>query len=208
MFTYGYGPHIVDVSSGRFLCPNCQIARDYKQRRLTRHFKLGGIPMFQLKNFGEFIECQGCYSQFNLDILKSQPNSAELQPEPLDAEKRSRLKKELIELWESLYNSLNCEAIIERTMKGISVNDQKCAYWMKQTGGAIFIEDYKSARDHLNQIRGILAEVYELKRIIDEHLKKAKPKEGEDLAGIITPEILARTQDFLSAIQTLLRKLP
>ena len=59
--TYGAG-------KGMFHCPRCG-AQSYKHKRVRRFFTLYFVPLVPLDLLGEYVECQGCYSTWDPEIL-------------------------------------------------------------------------------------------------------------------------------------------
>jgi len=66
----------VEVSSGQFHCPKCGASRLYKRKRRANYFTLYFIPLFQIENLGEVIECQTCRQIYKPDILNYKPPSS------------------------------------------------------------------------------------------------------------------------------------
>ncbi len=59
----------VEVGSGTFHCPVCDVQRPYKHRRVGRYFTLYFIPLFQIQKLAEYVECQACHHVFPLEVL-------------------------------------------------------------------------------------------------------------------------------------------
>jgi dATP pyrophosphohydrolase len=64
---------VIELSAGKFYCPNCNTRRPYKRKRYAKYFTLFFIPLFQIKNLGEQVECQKCFTPFKPSILKRSP---------------------------------------------------------------------------------------------------------------------------------------
>lgn len=60
-------------SSGEFYCPHCHTSRPYKLKRYAKYFTLFFIPLFQIKNLGEQVECQKCFMSFKPKVLEHSP---------------------------------------------------------------------------------------------------------------------------------------
>ena len=60
---------VIERSSGEFYCPNCSTRRPYKLKRYAKYFTLFFIPLFQIKNLGEQVECQKCLVSFKPRVL-------------------------------------------------------------------------------------------------------------------------------------------
>lgn len=70
MIIWGTKGRIKDIGSGQFLCPKCQAIRMYKHKQAGRYFTLYFIPLFKIKDLGEFIECQTCGGTFKTAVLQ------------------------------------------------------------------------------------------------------------------------------------------
>ena len=57
------------VSKGQFYCPRCRTHRPYHNVRVSKHFTLYFIPLFETKHLGSFIECQFCFTPFDISVL-------------------------------------------------------------------------------------------------------------------------------------------
>lgn len=73
-------------SSGEFFCPHCHTPRPYKLKRYAKYFTLFFIPLFQIKNLGEKIECQKCFMSFKPTILEHSPK---IQTTPAKSAKKT-----------------------------------------------------------------------------------------------------------------------
>ncbi len=69
MIVLGAKDRIIDLREGRFYCPSCGVVRDYVLRRSARYFTLYFIPLFQVENKGEFVECKTCGYIFPPEVL-------------------------------------------------------------------------------------------------------------------------------------------
>lgn len=59
----------VEVGSGSFTCPRCQAQREYVRKRVGTYFTLFFIPLFRIKDHGEFVECAICHQKYELSVL-------------------------------------------------------------------------------------------------------------------------------------------
>ncbi len=75
MIVMGSKDRIIDLGAGRFYCPNCGVVRQYIRRRSARYFTLYFIPLFQVENKGEFVECSTCGYIYPTEILD--PNNGQ-----------------------------------------------------------------------------------------------------------------------------------
>jgi hypothetical protein len=69
MIIFGSRNRIKEVARGVFLCPFCRSRQPYVLKRAGQYFTLYFIPLFQIKNLGEFVECQNCAKTFNPEVL-------------------------------------------------------------------------------------------------------------------------------------------
>ncbi len=70
MIIWGSRGRLIKKGEGNFFCPNCKEDRDYILKRSASYFTLFWVPLFQIKNHGEFVECQHCESSYQSNILK------------------------------------------------------------------------------------------------------------------------------------------
>jgi rubredoxin len=70
MIVMGSKDRVVDLGEGQFYCPNCGVLRAYIRRRSARYFTLYFIPLFQVENKGEFVECRTCGYIYPPDVLE------------------------------------------------------------------------------------------------------------------------------------------
>jgi hypothetical protein len=90
MIIFGTRGRIKEVGSGEFICPSCRANRQYKRKQAGRYFTLYFIPIFKVKDLGEFVECQTCGGTFKtavLDLMKTTivADSAPKAPTPRPA---------------------------------------------------------------------------------------------------------------------------
>jgi len=67
------------MSEGNFNCPQCEVDKPYKFKKVTRFFTLYFIPLIPMGKVGEFVECQSCKGTFIpkvLDYNKSKSGNA------------------------------------------------------------------------------------------------------------------------------------
>jgi hypothetical protein len=70
MIVMGSKDRVVDLGQGRFFCPNCGVVRAYIRRRNARYFTLYFIPLFQVENKGEYVECRTCGYIYPPEVLE------------------------------------------------------------------------------------------------------------------------------------------
>ena len=75
MIIWGTRGRQIELSAGQFHCPKCDVTRPYKQKRVAQYFTLFFIPLFQIKNLGEFVECQFCHQSYKPEVLSYKPPS-------------------------------------------------------------------------------------------------------------------------------------
>ena len=75
MIVWGTRGRQIELSAGQFHCPKCDVTRPYKQKRVAQYFTLFFIPLFQIKNLGEFVECQFCHQTYKPEVLSYKPPS-------------------------------------------------------------------------------------------------------------------------------------
>lgn len=75
MIIWGSKGREIELSSGQFYCPKCDTTRPYKHKRLAKYFTIYFIPLFQIENLGEYIECQVCHQTFKPEVLDYKPPS-------------------------------------------------------------------------------------------------------------------------------------
>ena len=170
-----------------------------KHKRLARYFIILTVPLFQIKNFGEFIECQGCYKQFKPDISEYEPQKhGQASPFCDEGDDVSQIHSELLTLWESLYDSLECESILASKRWSVSISG--CAECMKRAGASLYVKDYRIARDYLRRILEYIAEWHYINQ------KFADTKFSS--INIERPEFAQKYSQFAQAADVLLKKLP
>lgn len=70
MIIFGTKGRTKEIGRGEFFCPNCRTRRAYLEKRIARYFTLYFIPIFPIKNLGEYVECQVCLKTYKTDILR------------------------------------------------------------------------------------------------------------------------------------------
>jgi zinc-ribbon family len=73
MIIWGSKGRQMKLGSGEFNCPRCGQKRSYHHMRSTLYFTLYFIPLFRMRNLGEYIECQTCKQGFQMEILQYEP---------------------------------------------------------------------------------------------------------------------------------------
>jgi hypothetical protein len=67
---------LITIGSGTFICPRCQVTRQFRHRRFVRFFTLYYIPLFPIGEGQHFVECRGCQSHFIPEVLSQNGKSA------------------------------------------------------------------------------------------------------------------------------------
>jgi predicted RNA-binding Zn-ribbon protein involved in translation (DUF1610 family) len=75
MIIWGTRGRQIEISSGQFNCPKCDAKRAYKRKRTARYFTLFFIPLFQIQNLGEYVECAFCHQTYKPEVLSYKPQS-------------------------------------------------------------------------------------------------------------------------------------
>lgn len=79
MIIFGTRPKHKVLGEGQFFCPRCQAQRTYTHKQATRYFTLYFIPVVPVGKMGEFIECQGCGTAFEMQVLQQKPDRSSRQ---------------------------------------------------------------------------------------------------------------------------------
>jgi hypothetical protein len=143
MIVYGYKGKQIEVGRGQFFCSNCKKIRQYRKLRISRYFTLFFIPLFPYKTLAEYVECQGCFSGFKLEVLNSQNIDTSESEKPLE-------RFELIGLWKEIFQKIDCKEIIENRKYPPLILSSANA--MQTAGGAIGVGKYDDARIYLKQV--------------------------------------------------------
>lgn len=69
MVIYGTKGKEKTIGQGNFYCPRCQVRRPYEHKKISKYFSLYFIPIIPIKNLGEYIECQFCFTPFETSVL-------------------------------------------------------------------------------------------------------------------------------------------
>jgi hypothetical protein len=160
MIIHGHKGKIKEISSGHFFCSFCESIRDYKRFRVTRNFTLYYISLFPIKKLGEYIECQGCFTPFEPEILIHQ------QPKI----KEYFSKEELFILWKEIYESLDCDKYIGTTLDSPLM--RTTIFNMKGAGANLGAGDYQSARESLKYLLLCCEEWMKVRDEIESEMEK------------------------------------
>lgn len=90
MIIFGTRGRVSVVERGQFLCPNCGQDRGYQRKHAKRWFTLYFIPIFPVKDLGQFIECELCKGTFKVEVL------ALRLPPPPDVSVETELKRAIL----------------------------------------------------------------------------------------------------------------
>lgn len=58
------------MEEGTFHCPQCNVDKNYKHKKVTNFFTLYFIPLIPLGKVGEYVECQTCRGTFVPRVLE------------------------------------------------------------------------------------------------------------------------------------------
>lgn len=75
MIIWGWRAREIRRESGEFHCPECRADQDYQLYRVATYFTLYFIPLFETTHHGDYVQCLGCKSQYNPDVLDYEPLS-------------------------------------------------------------------------------------------------------------------------------------
>jgi hypothetical protein len=64
------------MGEGQFHCPRCDARRQYHHRKSQQWFTLYFLPVFPIKTYGEYVECQSCGGTFDTQVLAYDPSQA------------------------------------------------------------------------------------------------------------------------------------
>jgi hypothetical protein len=187
MFIYGYTGKEKVISKGHFCCPNCQKLRSYKHIRVQKYYSIYFIPIYPVKNLGEFVQCQGCFIAFKPDILKTNP-AKEIKP--------FLSNSQLIELWQKLADLLGCKNISQQGGNW-SVNIITCNHYFVRSGECIKENNYEGARENLYQILLIESKTLSL-------TSSLKDKNN----SVMRQDFIQKELDFGKAANSLLKEIP
>ena len=69
MIIFGWGTRYSTKAKGSFHCPVCGRSSLYKHKVMKNWATLYFIPIFPVNTVGECVDCEGCGSRFNADVL-------------------------------------------------------------------------------------------------------------------------------------------
>ena len=203
MIIWGYRPIEKELASGHFLCPNCNVIRPYKHKRLYKYYTLFFLPLIPIKKLADYIECQGCFRFLKPEILELKldqivQNMGKEDKSPnLPNINYLQSNFNAVELWKSLYQSLDCDNILES--KRWPPNILGCAECMKRAGASVLINDYETARSYLKKILSLSGEWFVTKNQLAK--EKLTPHSRHS-------EFEKKYLEFARAADSLLTKMP
>lgn len=131
MIFFGSKSRQREIASGEFDCPNCQEKRNYKQMRSSVFFTLYFIPIFPIRQLGEFVECGSCSQAFQLDVLNYElPSEQELVVRQIQAGLESGLPVHMMEK-KLLNNGMAFEdaaLVLEQASRGLLKSCVDCGF--------------------------------------------------------------------------------
>ncbi len=75
MIIFGVRGMTTTKERGEFHCPQCNVAQQFRQRRVRQFFHLYFIPLIPVKTFGEYVECNGCKSTYEPQVREYNPEA-------------------------------------------------------------------------------------------------------------------------------------
>ncbi len=60
------------IQKGEFSCPQCNVSKPYKFKKVRLFFTLYFIPIIPIRKLGEYVECQTCKGTFIPKVLEYQ----------------------------------------------------------------------------------------------------------------------------------------
>lgn len=76
MIIWGSKGREIDIAAGHFNCPQCETQTPFQHKRVARYFTLYFIPLFQMEDLGEYVECRACGQAYKPEVLHHEPPSA------------------------------------------------------------------------------------------------------------------------------------
>ena len=147
MLIYGHKGVIKEVASGQFFCPYCERSRKYKRYQVTENFTNYYITLFPIKNCGEFIECQGCFTLLDIDILdKTKPII-----------KGDVSKTELVKIWKDYYDEIGVNEIPQNVKNPYVLT---IIPKFKEAGAYLAVGEYQNARESLKYVLRLCGEFF------------------------------------------------
>ncbi|MEP7288690.1 MAG: zinc-ribbon domain-containing protein [Chloroflexota bacterium] len=69
MIIFGSRNRTVKKAAGEFFCPKCRAVRLYQLKKVAQYFTLYFIPIFPIKQLGEYVECEFCKTTYRPEVL-------------------------------------------------------------------------------------------------------------------------------------------
>tara|TARA_B100000929_G_scaffold122891_1_gene97301 strand:+ start:180 stop:818 length:639 start_codon:yes stop_codon:yes gene_type:complete len=90
---FGTKGRAIEIDSGEFHCPNCNIRQEYAKKYVQDWFTLFFIPIFPISGKkNDHIECIKCESIYHIDVIDYKP---ELSNDEMESEYEKALKNVL-----------------------------------------------------------------------------------------------------------------
>lgn len=77
MIIFGWRNVTLTGDKGSFHCPSCGAGTRYEQKKVRRFFTLYFVPLIPLQGVGEYVECSGCGTSYDPEVLSYDPMAAE-----------------------------------------------------------------------------------------------------------------------------------
>ena len=71
-FLFGSRYYWWTIRKGPFLCPNCQVLREYRHRKGRRFVHVLFIPLVPISEASEHVRCGSCKKRFEPSLLAEQ----------------------------------------------------------------------------------------------------------------------------------------
>ena len=149
---FGTKGRAIEIDSGEFHCPNCNLKQEYAKKYVQDWFTLFFIPIFPISGKkNDHIECRKCESIYHVDVIDYKPA---LSDDEMESEYEKALK-----------NVLCLMILADKKVEDNEVTSVSNIY-NKLTNNKKFTK---------NQIDKNIAQLKKNKKKVNEYLKKIKP---------------------------------
>jgi len=77
MIIWGTKGREKEIGTGTFYCPRCDTQKPYTRKKVSKYFTLFFIPLFEIKELGEYLQCSECNTTYKPEVLNFSPLTAE-----------------------------------------------------------------------------------------------------------------------------------